>query len=122
MSYTVIPYSTFTNEDFDDGFMLEDDDGPVDLTGSGFIAHIRQSVDNLAVILEASTINGMLIIADQNVEDELGLVEWAIPADVAATIPPGVYPFDILWIMPGGGRDNIGGGTITFQRGVTRIP
>lgn len=122
MSYAAIPYSTFTNEDFDDGFMIEDADGPVDLTGSEFVAHIRKSADDLSVILEASTANGMLVIADQEATGEMGLVEWAIPANVAATIPPGEYPFDILWIMPDGRRDNIGGGTITFERGITRIP
>lgn len=121
MSYSVIPYTSFTNEDFDDGFMIEDADGPVDLTGSQFVVHIRKSVDSLSVILEASTDNGMLVIADQDATGEMGLVEWAIPAEVAATIPPGEYPFDILWIMPDGRRDTIGGGTITFMRGVTRI-
>ena len=121
MSYAVLPFSTFTNEDFDDGFLLQDDDGPIDLTGSEFIVHIRQSVDNLAMVLEASTENGLLILADQAVADEMGLVEFSIPAQTAALVAPGSYPYDILWIMPGGGRANVGGGTITFNRGVTRI-
>jgi hypothetical protein len=122
MNDELISYATFTNEDFDAGFLLEDEDGPVDLTGSEFIVHIRQAVENLALILEASTENGMLVIADQEATGEMGLVEFAIPASVAATIPVGTYPYDILWISPEGARDNIGGGTITFQRGVTRIP
>lgn len=122
MSFTLIPLETFTNEDFDDGFMLVDDDGPVDLTGSEFIAHIREAADTLAVVLECSTDNGMLVIADQGATGETGLVEWSIPEDVARTIPDGVYHYDVVWIMPGGKRDTTHGGTITFYRGITRTP
>lgn len=118
--FVAVSYVTFTNEDFSGGFMLEDEDGPIDLTGSAFIVHIRRSIDDLSPLIEASTENGLLVVADQSVTGEMGLVEWAVPADVAATIPPGEYPFDIVWIAPGGGRDNIGGGTLTVKRGVTR--
>lgn len=120
MGFAVVALETFSNEDFGAGFTINDDDGPVDLTGSEFIAHIRSSKDSLSVILEASTDNGLLVIGDQESTGEFGLVEWNIPVDVIQEIEPGTYVYDVTWIMPGGARDTTHGGTFTVNRGITR--
>ena len=119
-SLTIVDYLVLTNEDWRDGLVITaDDDGdvPVDLTGSSFLAHIRDNADRLHVIVTASTDNGKLVVSDPPTD---GVLSWNINADEMATITPGDYVYDIVWTTAGGVIDTIIAGKITVKRGVTR--
>lgn len=125
MSYTEINYLVSTNEDWRDAMQIEDDDGPVSLAGSSFIAHIRRFQDDLAVVLECSTSNGLLTIADgqdETASQTVGVLSWNVTDDVLRLIEPGEYVYDVLWSEPGGSVDMIAGGSIQIVRGITRLP
>lgn len=118
MSFTVVDYLVTTNEDWRDALELTDDqDAPIDLSGSTFLAHIRESSDSLSVALVASTENGRLAIADPPTS---GIIAWNLAASELALVPPGVYVYDIVWTSAGDIADTVVGGTITVKRGITR--
>lgn len=120
MSLTIVDYLVRTNEDWRDSLNLTSGVGeeaePVDLTGSTFAAQIRSSPDALFVLLEASTTNGRLVIADA----AGGVLSWNITADEMATLVPATYAYDIVWTNPDGLIDTFVAGTLTVERGITR--
>lgn len=121
--YTEIDYLVLTNEDWRDGIVIEDDDGPVDLTDSTFVAHIRETANKLSIILAASTDNGLLEIAPDQGDtgsETTGVVSWNVPETTMRLIVPGEYVWDIVWIDADGNRDTIAGGAIEIRRGITR--
>jgi hypothetical protein len=120
MSLTIIDYLVLTNEDWEDGLVLDDGGDPaepLDLTGSSFRAHLRPAPGSLLVTLEASTANGRLVIADN---PESGTLNWNVPKALMATIEPGEYVYDIVWTKPDLSSDTVAAGTVTVHRGVTR--
>lgn len=120
MAFTQIDYLVLTNEDWEDGIALDDGGdpaAPIDLTGSSLRAHLRTVPESLVVALEASTDNGRLLIAE---DPETGIFNWNVPKATMATIEPGEYVYDLVWIKPDGSSDTVSGGTVTVQRGVTR--
>lgn len=120
MSLAIIPYLVLTNEDWEDGLLLDDGGDPaepLDLTGSSFRAQIRASEASLLVILEASTDNGLLAVDS---DPETGFISWNVPRATMAAIEPGEYVYDIVWTKPDTSRDTIVAGTLTVKRGITR--
>lgn len=118
MSVNVVDYIVATNEDWRDTLDLTsgDADTPVDLTGSIFIAHLRPAPDTLYTTIEASTLNGRIVIADA----KTGQISWNINTDEMRLIAPGVYFYDIVWISAENAVDNFVAGTVTVIRGITR--
>lgn len=120
MSLTIVDYLVRTNEDWRDSLSLTtgvgDDAEAVDLTGSTFSAQIRSTPDTLLVLMEASTTNGKLVIADA----AGGVLSWNIAADEMATLVPAIYAYDMVWTNPDGIIDTFVAGTLTVERGITR--
>lgn len=124
MSYTEINYLVATNEAWRDAIEIEDADGPVPLIDAFFIAHIRRTPNDLDVVLECSTYNGRLVIADGQDEtagENVGVLSWDVPVEILRLIEPGSYSYDLLWFEPGQEPDMIAGGTIQVVRGITRL-
>jgi hypothetical protein len=121
--YTEIDYLVSTNEDWRDSLLIAEDEEPVDLTGSSFIAHIRETKDTLSIILAASTDNGLLEIAPNQGETfsvDTGVVSWNVAETTMRLIEPGKYVWDIVWIDADGNQDMIAAGSIEIVRGITR--
>lgn len=129
MSYTEINYLVSTNEDWRDGLTIAsgegNEEGPVSLVGSSFIAHVRRAEDALAIVMVASTDNGRLVIAEEldtgSDPESVGVLLWNVTDDeVRQHFEPGSYVYDILWFEPGGTVDMIVAGKIEVVRGITR--
>jgi len=121
--YTEINYLVSTNEDWRDGFLIEEAAAPVDLTGSSFIAHIRETENTLSIVLAASTDNGLLEIAPDQGDtgsETTGVVSWNVPETTMRLIEPGEYVWDIVWIDADGNQDMIAAGSVEIKRGITR--
>ncbi|WP_019997235.1 hypothetical protein [Aureimonas ureilytica] len=119
MSITLVNYLVSTNEDWRDAIALVQGEAedPVDITDDEFVAQLRLPVEALHVLLEASTTNGFLQIVPPGTT---GLLAWNVPASIMRTLPPGIYPYDMVWTREGNAIDRFAAGIVTIERGVTR--
>lgn len=70
------------------GFLLEDANGPINLTGSSFLHTVNPAADGSGADLFAK--------AEFNTLDATGLVQF-LPSVVDLTQPPAIYFHDIQW-------------------------
>lgn len=73
------------------GFILEDEDGPIDFTGSSFLHTVNPAADGSGADLFAAPENNTL--------DATGLIQF-LPSIVDLTQPPAIYFHDIQWTKP----------------------
>lgn len=118
MSVIIVDYLVYTNEDWRDTLQLTtgEDETPIDLTGCSLRAHVRKTKNTLKKLIDASTLNGRLVIVDA----PAGVVAWDVPVAEIELIEPGVYPYDMVLTDADGNVDAFAAGTLTIERGVTR--
>lgn len=122
MSLWTINFAVATNEDWRDSISLvtnpgESDEAPYDLTGSSFSMQLRNVAESLRVVLDLSTDNGRIIVADPETDGNLSIF---VPREVIDDIGPGMFVHDIVWTRGDGAIVNLAAGTVTFTLGVTR--
>jgi hypothetical protein len=117
---------TSSNEDWLDsiGYTTPSDDpapgSPIPLDGILLILTVRDSVDDLAVLLTASTENGLLQILPANSGSGINSV-WMIAVyqqQFPALLVPGSYVLEMQGIV-GQNRRTIVEGTLTVDKGVS---
>jgi hypothetical protein len=112
-----VNFETAANEDLRQAFALTDSAGqPVNLTGGT----LRMALDGVAgsvpgsPALEASIVNGRIIVADA----ALGQFELVLPTATLRTVPTGVYHHDLVLTLAGRVQ-RVWEGTLTLNSGVT---
>lgn len=77
---------------FATGLYLRDgcSETPTDLTGCTVKMQVRETPASSTVILEISTANGYAVIDPLN-----GKISITVPSSVTATLPPGLYVYDL---------------------------
>lgn len=122
MALYEINFSVSTNEDWVDALKFQE--GPegsetaIDLTGSSFLMHVKETATQLSEDLILSTGNGRLII-EPAPEDE-GKLSIFVPQETVNDLNPGSYVYDIVWTMADGREVNLAAGTLTVNLGITR--
>lgn len=122
MSLWTVNFVVATNEDWRDSISLvtnpgESDEAPYDLTGSSFSMQLRNVAESLRVVLDLSTDNGRIIVADPETGGNLSIF---VPKSAIDEIGPGSFSHDIIWTRGDGAIVNLAAGTVTFTLGITR--
>lgn len=122
MSLWTINFAVATNEDWRDSISLvtnpgESDETPYDLTGSSFSMQLRNVAESLRVVLDLSTENGRIVVADPEPDGNLSIM---VPQSVIDDVGPGIFIHDIVWTRGDGAIVNLAAGTVTFTLGITR--
>lgn len=88
---------------------------PLNLTGYTAQMQVRSSVDDEAVIVEASTANGRIVITGGT-----GVINITIPANVTSTLSFASAVYDLKATSPAGVVTFYLRGPATFSKAVTR--
>lgn len=100
-----------------DTLQCQDGEGqPVPLTGCTAVMHVRAVPDALAPILALSTSAGGL-----EVDGPAGVVRRTVSAAVAAGLPAGTWPYDLLINWPDSTTTCLAEGEVTVQPVYTRL-
>lgn len=118
--YYQIDFLLPTNQDWADSFVLSAGypPAPVDLTGCAFEMHVRRKVDDLAAVMILNSANGRLGVSG---DPQDGGVAIYVPDEHVQRIAPGEYVHDIVLFDASGNPRRIAVGTVTVERGVTRV-
>jgi hypothetical protein len=122
--YYQIDFLLPTNQDWNDSFQIGANTGedgafePTDLTGYTFQMHIRRQVDDLDTLMILNTANTRIGISGDASD---GAIAIQVPDEEVQRITPGVYFHDIVMFDADGDPRRIAKGTVTVERGVTRV-
>ena len=122
--YYQIDFLLPTNQDWNDSFQIGANTGedaafePTDLTGHTFQMHIRRQVDDLSAAMILNTANARIAISGDASD---GTIAIYVPDEEVQRIAPGTYFHDIVMFDLDGDPRRIAKGTVTVERGVTRI-
>lgn len=101
------------NRDFKETFAFTDCDGnPKDLTGFNFVLELRKTVnapDPTLLTLTSSPAAGITVLAPAT----NGKIEVVITDTQSATLPSGVFPFDLYQITTSGDKETVVSGYIS---------
>jgi hypothetical protein len=103
------------NADWLDGLEywdLQNPAQPIDLTGITFDMEMRSAAPVATVVLNASTINGLIRVYANT-------WQFVVPSNVMMLVPPADYVFDLLGRADGYTR-NLVQATVTVLLGITR--
>jgi hypothetical protein len=122
--YYQIDFLLPTNQDWNDSFQIGANTGedgafePTDLTGYTFQMHIRRQVDDLDTLMILNTANTRIGISGDASD---GAIAIQVPDEEVQRITPGTYVHDIVMFDADGDPRRIAKGTVTVERGVTRV-
>lgn len=88
---------------------------PVNLTNHTAQMQVRSTLDAQAVIVEASTANGRIVITGNT-----GIINITIPANVTSTLDFTQAVYDLKGTSPSGVVTRYLSGLVTFSKAVTR--
>lgn len=88
----------------------------VPLTGATAAMQVRAAVDAIDPLLDLSTSNNTLVI-----DAPAGVVRIDAPAASTASMPSGVWPYDLWLNLAGGVRMCLAAGQMTVQPNITKV-
>jgi hypothetical protein len=128
--YYKIDFLLPTNQDWNDTFRIGTGEGedfePTDLTGCTFQMHIRRAVEDTSAVMILNAANSRLGISLVDPDGDTvtaadGYVAIYVPDEHVQRIAPGGYVHDILMFDSDGNPKRIAVGTVTVEKGVTRV-
>lgn len=120
--YYVIDFLLPTNQDWNDSFVVGTGEGEDfearDLTGCTFEMHVRRKVDDTAAAMILNAANARLGISG---DPEDGTIAIYVPDEHVQRLAVGTYVHDIVMFDASGNPRRIAVGTVTVEKGVTRV-